>query len=889
MDIGSVATTQTTGTDTQRDAPTATTTQSTGTQTHTDAFQQDSSASTGSQTESMGQDAAMSQSTGSETESMGHTEAANASTGTETESMGFQQSSSASTGSDTQRQDVEAAMAHSTGQQTESMGNFNDTVSIDVGTQTESMEGSASGSATYPQGSQTESMGNQQHDATIATGTESESMAHTETAATPLGTQTESFAHEQMEVSVPMGSQTEGMGGIIAPEQDVVGSSRILDASGNAHHGVLSGTTPPTRVAANNATFGRELDWTGTSTNAGVNCGTAAALGIGTGAWTIELKFRATAVGIIRYLLSKWDSGDSANQNFFLRLSTGSAGNDQPVFSIKLADGTTHTVNGTGVEPTTGADHHLAIVYQPGSFMRMLYDGNQIGSGLPASAIRNPTAVAKFVIGAITGSGTGTLSQSYDERIDEVRVSDIVRYSGGTYTVPTAPFTTDANTVALWQMDEVPTTIVDSSGNGRDGVLEGIPPPSFVSAPTSGFAQALSFASAVESNENGEVAGVYCGTNWPNSLPNGFTVRGRFRYKATGALQAIAWRSGSPTANRQWKVYIDATGKMVFQWVNITPAEVLITGATTLTDGLTYEFECSVGDEASSNARIFLNGVQDAVSGATGRGTVADPGPMVIGKKSTTTNVPTPTSPFAGEIEEMEFANVQRHTAGYTPDGMPWAADANTLALYHFDNEGAAYDLSAEASTPVGTETASFAASGSAQLSDHTNTAASSGSPAWTNPTNAQGAINGTEAAVVVSNASASSTLTCTGLQLPATPSGWTRTGAILRIRHRWDLTISVPLTDDAQLQLVVRNSTGTTVLATPMTRTEDDAVPLTQATLITEEFSLNALSDTDLITNGIRVLAIFTASLSAIVGGNAGWNIDAIHLVGTYTRTGIT
>jgi hypothetical protein len=64
--------------------------------------------------------------------------------------------------------------------------------------------------------------------------------------------------------------------------------------------------------------------------------------------------------------------------------------------------------------------------------------------------------------------------------MDEARFSDSVRYSGA-YSVPTSPFTSDANTRALWHFDNMPctTSFADSSdgGNtltGQNGAVTGV-------------------------------------------------------------------------------------------------------------------------------------------------------------------------------------------------------------------------------------------------------------------------------------------------------------------------------------------------------------------------------------------------------------------------------
>jgi hypothetical protein len=60
-------------------------------------------------------------------------------------------------------------------------------------------------------------------------------------------------------------------------------------------------------------------------------------------------------------------------------------------------------------------------------------------------------------------------TSTYDGYIEEMRISNIVRYDGTTYTIPSEPFSKDANTSALWHFNEPPdsTTFYDSSDYGN--------------------------------------------------------------------------------------------------------------------------------------------------------------------------------------------------------------------------------------------------------------------------------------------------------------------------------------------------------------------------------------------------------------------------------------
>ena len=65
-----------------------------------------------------------------------------------------------------------------------------------------------------------------------------------------------------------------------------------------------------------------------------------------------------------------------------------------------------------------------------------------------------------------------------DGDVSEFRISNVRRYTGTTYTVPTEPFTSDSNTVVLYHFDEnTGTSLNDGSSSNIDGELVGSPTP----------------------------------------------------------------------------------------------------------------------------------------------------------------------------------------------------------------------------------------------------------------------------------------------------------------------------------------------------------------------------------------------------------------------------
>lgn len=118
--------------------------------------------------------------------------------------------------------------------------------------------------------------------------------------------------------------------------------------------------------------------------------------------------------------------------------------------------------------------HHAAAVFdnQPGggSDIGAVYlDGVRVGLGTGLSF--NPgigNSASPLNIGAYLGVNP------FHGWLDEVRLSDTVRYSGTSYTVPTGAFSSDANTRGLWHFDETPGATSFSDASSYGNTLSGI-------------------------------------------------------------------------------------------------------------------------------------------------------------------------------------------------------------------------------------------------------------------------------------------------------------------------------------------------------------------------------------------------------------------------------
>jgi hypothetical protein len=128
-------------------------------------------------------------------------------------------------------------------------------------------------------------------------------------------------------------------------------------------------------------------------------------------------------------------------------------------------------------------------------------------------------------------------------------------------------------------------------------------------------------------------------------------------------------------------------GRLTF-WLATNQNWRSVQNSTQLQAGQWYHL---AGTYANGSARAFVNGTGSGAAnvGTFGRGTALDIGGITE----------LPDSFFNGVLDEVRISNVVRYSANFTPPTAPFTPDANTLALWHFD-EGTgqvASDVSASA------------------------------------------------------------------------------------------------------------------------------------------------------------------------------------------------
>lgn len=150
-----------------------------------------------------------------------------------------------------------------------------------------------------------------------------------------------------------------------------------------------------------------------------------------TGNWTIEMFVRLSNVttSSARLRLRNFAASDDV---FALTVNTIGGGDNGILGEVYNSGGST-IISISDVVTTINANtwYHIALV-KNGTTYSLYFDGNRLGTDTTATA---PGSPGNYLF--------ENLKDADDAWIDEVRLSQIVRYSGATYTIPTTAFIVD--------------------------------------------------------------------------------------------------------------------------------------------------------------------------------------------------------------------------------------------------------------------------------------------------------------------------------------------------------------------------------------------------------------------------------------------------------------
>jgi hypothetical protein len=150
---------------------------------------------------------------------------------------------------------------------------------------------------------------------------------------------------------------------------------------------------------------------------------------------------------------------------------------DRDGWIVELRDGkaelwvddgvTDRSLQNTAVSLRAGQWYHIAATYNASTNLATVYV-----NGTPSNTANLGDMSPGFQLRMGTfGSGGFTVYNSFVGELEEMRISNIIRYSGA-FTPPSSDFTSDSNTVVLYHLNEGSgQTVVDLSGNGRNLTL----------------------------------------------------------------------------------------------------------------------------------------------------------------------------------------------------------------------------------------------------------------------------------------------------------------------------------------------------------------------------------------------------------------------------------
>ena len=115
---------------------------------------------------------------------------------------------------------------------------------------------------------------------------------------------------------------------------------------------------------------------------------------------------------------------------------------------------------------------HLAWVYNGTGFNENAFDFFVAGVKYPADLRGGSTSPIPPASGLTIGRRARTDNVSFDGLIDQVRVSNGIKYYGDF--TPSSVMDLDSDTLGLWMLDEGSGSVtLDTSGNGHDGTIVG--------------------------------------------------------------------------------------------------------------------------------------------------------------------------------------------------------------------------------------------------------------------------------------------------------------------------------------------------------------------------------------------------------------------------------
>ena len=383
-----------------------------------------------------------------------------------------------------------------------------------------------------------------------------------------------------------------------------------------------------------------------------IQSGNEDVLNTGTGDWTYECWFRPAALATSNILIDNRNSTSNTQANnrgiFRLRLS-----------QINFSDGATN-LNGT-TTLSTNTWYHYACTHSGGT-VKIYLNGTLENTGTYSSL--NFSANHRITIGTAYSA-----ADDFNGHIDEVRISNTVRYTGN-FTPSTTPFVNDENTLLLLHMDGTDASTFFEDDNGvrsKQGVS------------AIGNAQ-------IDTAQSKFGGSSYLGDGSSDnlSIPD-------LRIPQTGNFTLECWFRPANTGERFDLIATNTTGEgrtfcntttsnQIQAFIGTTVGNLLLTSTTTYSANTWYHYAFV---RNGNNYYLFLDGNLEASETVGTNRSIAQVA-VLIGARPSFGN-----DAMNGHIDEVRISNTARYTANFTPSTTPFQNDSNTLLLLHMDGTDA--------------------------------------------------------------------------------------------------------------------------------------------------------------------------------------------------------
>ncbi len=389
---------------------------------------------------------------------------------------------------------------------------------------------------------------------------------------------------------------------------------------------------------------------------------------MGSNDFTLECWVRpaSSGVGSGDQIISKWSGGNGYSYGL-------TYGTSSPKNNIRALINDTGGIRGVnmGSSPlTVDAWNHVALVVESGT-LALYANGNRLGT-------TSVTAFNDATNTDITISALGGGSYSPNHYQDEVRISDIARYTGSTYTQPTGPFTNDANTLLLLHMDgtNASTDFTDDNGVDRSTVGVSAHGNAQIDTAQSKFGGASAYFDG--NDDYLTIHGVDGSFNdeWVNGSE--WTVEYWVRGTSFSGYE-VHFGDWGGASDRSFFLGSDTGGDIMFFYTDSGGTLDTAIRADTVLSTNSWHHIALVKD--STNFTLYVDG--SSVDSGASENIRAQGNPTRIGAAATNAE------DFIGYIDEVRVSDTARYTANFTPESTQFTNDSNTLLLLHMDGSDA--------------------------------------------------------------------------------------------------------------------------------------------------------------------------------------------------------